>query len=658
MAIDSYIDIVYHHRITGDLNTALEINKQNLNLASEHLGEKHYLIADIYNEFGSAYYEKGDYDNAYENYQKMLILNLELFGNNHKNTARAYHNVGLIYYRRGDYEKGIDFFQKALAIWLNTIGEIQSSVATCYTNMANIYFAQQKFQKSIELDQKALAIWKETLGEDHPYISYSYNNLANTYQHLKNYDKALELNYKTLEIRFEQFGENHPDVGYSYSNIANVLNEKGKYDEAENLYFQALEIYSQRLDEVHPYISETYIGLGKLYFLKKDYAKSLQYYHKSLMSVIPAFTDSSVLINPPWDKALSWEHYLIGLNGKAKSFYNYYMKNGDVNNLRASVSTYQHLIAFMESLRSGFQRDGSKQFLSQQAFPIFEKAIQTALELYNVTNEFQALDLAFDFSEKSKAGILLDATFESNALKFAGIPDELLKKEKSLRTDLAYYETQHQLERQNDQPDISNIQKLEEELFELNQEYALLTNDFENKYPNYYELKYAHKSVSIDEIKNNLLDDQSALLEYTTGDSLLFLFLISPKNIYVKIIPLQNPINEQIKDFREALHNLDYDNYSKKAYELYQLLIEPIVKDLKNIDKLYIIPDGILNYLPFEALLTKKVNHSENIDFSNLDYLVKDFEISYHYSSALLFNLANPETFWPYLSSVHQQLMN
>ncbi|MFK7905488.1 MAG: CHAT domain-containing protein, partial [Chitinophagales bacterium] len=73
------------------------------------------------------------------------------------------------------------------------------------------------------------------------------------------------------------------------------------------------------------------------------------------------------------------------------------------------------------------------------------------------------------------------------------------------------------------------------------------------------------------------------------------------------------------------------------AFELYELLIAPIKSLITNhqslITNLKIIPAGILNTIPFEALLTEKV--ATNTKYADLPYLLLQYDISYHYSATL-----------------------
>ena len=65
--------------------------------------------------------------------------------------------------------------------------------------------------------------------------------------------------------------------------------------------------------------------------------------------------------------------------------------------------------------------------------------------------------------------------------------------------------------------------------------------------------------------------------------------------------------------------------------ELYEQFIEPIEHLLEGKERLVIVGDGATHYLPFESLLKSK----EDKPWNQLDFLIRDYEISYHYSGTL-----------------------
>ena len=67
-------------------------------------------------------------------------------------------------------------------------------------------------------------------------------------------------------------------------------------------------------------------------------------------------------------------------------------------------------------------------------------------------------------------------------------------------------------------------------------------------------------------------------------------------------------------------------------FDIIQKLIAPVAEQLK--EKVIIVPDGILGYLPFEALLVEPAD--DLLDWRNHHYWLRDKQISYCYSATLL----------------------
>jgi len=97
-------------------------------------------------------------------------------------------------------------------------------------------------------------------------------------------------------------------------------------------------------------------------------------------------------------------------------------------------------------------------------------------------------------------------------------------------------------------------------------------------------------------------------------------------------------LNENLSDlannFRSALSENNFTEFTLNSYKLYQKLIEPAIGFIRG-KNLIVIPDGVLNYIPFDALVTS-VPDSRLPDYRKLHYLVFDHKISYGFSASLL----------------------
>ena len=87
-----------------------------------------------------------------------------------------------------------------------------------------------------------------------------------------------------------------------------------------------------------------------------------------------------------------------------------------------------------------------------------------------------------------------------------------------------------------------------------------------------------------------------------------------------------------MKRYPGLLSNADIHEYIQAGVRLYSKLIGPVSKYLTNNSKLIIIPDDILDMLPFEALISDTNGSHQPW---NIRFLIRDFEVCYHYSATL-----------------------
>ena len=136
------------------------------------------------------------------------------------------------------------------------------------------------------------------------------------------------------------------------------------------------------------------------------------------------------------------------------------------------------------------------------------------------------------------------------------------------------------------------------------------------------------------------------------GNEQTYAFVITKDSLLYKILPVISA--DQIENYRKVLQpNFITSNsaeifneYRESAYSLYQqilaLLLENI--DQNNVNTLKIIPDGLLNLIPFETLITTPYDGLEG-DYKSMPYLIKRFNVSYGYSTTSLFKMKSSDSF-------------
>lgn len=145
---------------------------------------------------------------------------------------------------------------------------------------------------------------------------------------------------------------------------------------------------------------------------------------------------------------------------------------------------------------------------------------------------------------------------------------------------------------------------------------------------------YAHLArpelATASRIRTELTDGATAFVEYLLGDQRSMAWVVTPDAVEVAILPPRTEIESQVKEFRRILgeastpltsgvHNSALENSGRK---LFTILFAPVLPKLGTAHRLRIVADGVLGYLPFEALRSPR------------GYLLEQYTISYSASAS------------------------
>ena len=675
----------------GDFDKAIQFHDNALGILLKTFGTKHINISSCYDNLGICYHGKGDCDKAVFFQNKALEIKQSILGDRHPNVAQNYNNMGVFCLDKGDHDGAILFQIRALGIQLITLGEKHPETAGSYNNLGLCYLDKRNFDKAIQFHKKALGINLATLGKTHPNVAHNYNNLGMCYYDKGNYDNALQLYKKALELILLSFGDNHLDTAASNNNIGLCHNKKGNYSEAIQYCQKALEIRKLLLGKKHPHIAANYNNLGLCHSNKGLYKKAIQYYQLALQGNVMIYNNCAFCHNPDLQDYLTSKYLPETFKSKSLTLHALYKKENNLKHLQAALFTAQVAVEWVNYIRQSFSNEGSKLTLAQNAYDIYKNGIKIAKHAAQVAQKkpnrwrkvteeiaqinhdswpkdklnycFTAEDClhtAFDFCEKSRAMVLLGNIKGEEAKGRALIPEKLLQKEYDLKVELNYYDKKIKQEeyKKEEEQNQKGLMEWHGKFFDYKQEYDTLIEQLEKDYPDYYALKYEVKTASVGDLQQTLYGQaDTMLLQYFIGDENLYIFAITANNYKTYELPKPNDFEELAKDFVHwgIRGKINYNDYLAMGHELYQLLIAPVFNDFFAPEKktegqedifspfgemsegqrgrLIIIPDGVLAQLPFEALLTQAV--TVKTEYADLPYLIKGFEISYHFSASL-----------------------
>lgn len=654
------------------LDSAEQILLSSIEEAIPLLGESHVQLGTAYNNLGSLYQDWAQYTKSFDYLDKALAIRKGAYGENHVDVAAVMNNIGVSYGDMDDFDTALTWFEKALQIRRNVLPETHPHIMASYNNLGIVHYNRGDYNRALDYYAKTQELIELNFGETHPYVGYINNNLANTYREMGENDLAIEhfekallvygdspngssahhnlgivyydrKQYDTAKGHFEEalkryiagYGEEHPYVSYAQLSLGAVAYHQSKYDSAEYFFKLAKEMRDELYGPVHELTAEGFEKYAEMYEHQGELDKSLVEYQKALGALSFSFDSMDLADNPTEEESFSEQKVLENMTQKARVLSKRYRSSKDISDLKLSLETYERVADFVETLRNGYKSEGAKLFLGKQSTETFDGAIQTALTLARATGDESYLEKAFFFAERNKSGTLLEALSDVEAKRFAGIPDSLLETERSLRFELsALNQRVLQSREKGAKVDSSRVREWKSRLFDQKLVYEKLIQQLETDFPSYYRLKYETADLNIKELRKKLIGKKDAFVEYMLGDSIVYAFVLTRKKLNVFQIPRPDDLERQIKLMRSGLIRDDKSQFARYASRLHELLIAPLEPAIRKKKHLQIIPDGILGYLPFEALLQTPA--ARNSDFATMDYLLKDVSISYSYSARLM----------------------
>lgn len=601
------------------------------------LGKDHPDIIWCRNLFGSYYNAIGQYDDAISEYLEGIKLSIRYYGEGSDETVRLYIGIGNSYSNKSQYELALLYYNRALDESIQKFGEGNVNVSVCLTDIGAIYFRLDKYNKAAECFQQALNNDKKNFKEDAPNLIEEYRNYAATVLQMGKFDEAISSYSKGLDICVKTFGEDSYDAAIFYDQIGGCYSFQKNYEKALEYHNKALNIFLQKSNKfTHSDLGICYSNIALNYEKEQNKTLAIQNYQSAISAFLSGGEQNYALID-------------FSLFGTVLKRYGYFLLDcyKETNNssyLESAYSIFTKIPDILASKQFKVSVDQDRMNLNQSEF--YEGAIVSAMELSKIKTSDNYKKKAYEYSELAKSTVLNFAYREARAKQFAGIPDSLLALERNLRLALAFYEKRRQLYFDKDHSDTDTaFLALTSKIFDLHSEDERLKQRFEMDYPEYYKLKYDHSTTSLSYVQDTLLNAGQCLLEYFNGDSSVYILVVRPDTFLIAEVKKDFPLEDLVRQLRMGLCSyyergavgaVYYDStaleYAHAAFQIYHRLVAPIADLLA--EKVILVPDGVLGYIPFDVLLTKMPAFPTR--FYSHAYFGREHQISYAYSATLL----------------------
>jgi len=609
-----------------------------------HIGSK--------NNLGDALIHIGEYDSAIIILEDALQTSIDHFGEISIFAARSYNLLGVAYRNLGEYDLAMKIHNEALRILGTPPIDDPYEVALTHLNIGYTYYMSEDKAVALTYYFKSLEIIKTKYGEDHILAAQLYNNIANCHLSKEYPDLVTEYHQKALKIWLENFGEIHPKTARSYRNFGVHFRNLEEWDTSLVLHQKGLNIFIELYGPKHAEVSHSYQLLGEYYEYRKQYLKAVECKKQSIVANIKDTHFNNIDIHDlnEFSAIAECDFYdpvrvMHQLNFSANDLEKLFHQTKDIGYLHTALNLRIVSNLITERIRISHQTNSDKIWLANRMSASKIWGVQFCYLLhqhyaqqFNYSEADKYLHQAFQFSEKAKSVVLLESLFESQARNYSYIPDNLLHEESELKDEITDYNNLLNLEKlKKEDADSKKVLQYERKLFALNRDHQKLIQHFQETYPNYNQLKYQVTLDAVDSIMTRLRSNE-VLIEYVVSDNSLFIFTITHEDISWEKVSIDAEFPKQLQSYLQSIKKIDTEDFVTYSHKFYDYLIKPVQHKIENKDKLIIIPDGMLNYLPFETLISRKPVQGEKTDFSNLDYLINDHSIAYHFSSTLWLN--------------------
>jgi CHAT domain-containing protein/Tfp pilus assembly protein PilF len=553
-----------------------------------------------------------------EAYSDFLLLNQSGLSiakklNHKKEEGRSLNNIGLYYLLVCDYSKALALFNDALTIF-RILSNKEQDASECLNNIGLAYIYLGNYDRALPYLEEALEI--DYRMNDEEGISVDLNNVGSTYSRKgrtlnSNRDLYVSLDYYFRSLEFaKKLSNKHSEVDI-LNNIGLVFDTLG-YHASAIKYFRLAIQEADLIDYVYE-ACNVHGNMGFALLEISEYQESIKYFNKALK-----------LAREVGRNEIVWEAY-FGL-GKCLE------KHG---RFKSALACYGKAIDTIDLMRSRLTLDDYKAGFIRDKMKAYEALLSLLYDRKEKENTSRYDGQIFTVIERAKARSFLEELGQVGRSAQNPGDNEYREDQASLSRKISL--TISKLIRS----DLEEAQrkKLLAKLELEEDAYTSLLNRIKTENAEYSRLGFP-QAISAHEIQNHHLDERTAILEYYLGEKRSFGILLTRNSLVLKALPPRAEIENSLRAYLMLLSTLPYRSFQgvPAGRRIYRDLVHPFEDALpRSIDHLIFIPDGILHYLPFEALVRDDTKTAEP------RYLIELFDISYAPSASSLVYLMEKE---------------
>lgn len=545
------------------------------------------------NQFGLNKNAVSSYEKAWQIFQKNKLSNYDII-------EFCLKPLGNLYTIIGDYDNAENIIKQYY--FLAETNKNQDVKTAAILNLSNVYQNSGKIENAIDLLK--ITIQSEKLSGSQK--GNFWNNLGANYliiNDISRAKKAFEMALNFLKSDKTQT-QNLSNV---YSNLSNIYADENNFVLANSYSDKAIELLYESRNNDPRKVAKLSLDYAYILFKAQNYNKSSIIISKVFLGLIPNYSNEKSII--PNKNSLYADNILLDALDLLAEIY---IKQ---NLPKKAIETFE-LSFYIEDLFNNLLVYENSKIINQvRVRNRVEKCISIYENLYKSSKNSNYLEAAFLLSDETKSGVLRNYLNYNKSISEA---------EKKLKTELQ--NINNEIVKEQQKLNFADLDKIYNLIQKQNQTMLLLkskkSKDAEN----------TKIDLQVQDLFIKLKYDKASLIEYFVGQNNIYSFALSDNKIILNSIENSETNKNKIIKFIDFFANPDAISNDISGYNLIGNSVFKMLK-LPKTEKsnLIIIPDGLLNFVPFEALITKISNTS---NFAKMNYLMNNFAIAYNNSAS------------------------
>ena len=494
---------------SGNLRTAADYHQEALQLLrtlNDQPGEAKVLVA-----LGYDYMNLGEPEKAGNCYQ--TALGIARAAGDLRAESMALIALGNLKSKLGEKQEALNLYDQARVL-VRRLGD-RSLEATVLGGMGFVSLSFADKEKALEYETQALVLFELT--HDRWGLAEATMDVGRIYHLLGDEQQALDHSRRALVI-FNDLSmprlaaQALRDMGVAYRSLGDTPSAISSYTRA----LQQTRAGQDQRDEAYTlnYIGRVYDDLGKE-------QKALAYYHQALLL-------NQVAADPA---------------GESLTLYNIGHAERSLRHFDEARRELNTALAIVESLRVKVASQDSRAAYFASTHQYYELFADVLMQLQTTRPAEGFVGAAFETSEKARSRSLLETLKEARTDIREGVDVSLLERERSLQQSLNAKAERH-AQLVGSKTRTNEADTLAREIDQLATEYDEVKSQIKSKSPRYAALTQP-QPLTLPEIQQQVLDDDSLLLEYMLGDERSYLWAVTRTEVTAFELPRRAEIENR-----------------------------------------------------------------------------------------------------------------